>query len=98
MGELVQYMNFKSLGPSECDLTPNNELDSDLEQSLKDWTDISHEYAVSKILKKTLWKFLVIFFCQNQIKSISHMYSFQKFTFVHQFIERFRQIYLISML
>ena len=67
MGELVQYMNLKSLGPSECDLTPNRELDSDLEQSLKDWTDISHEYAVSKILKKTLWKFLVIFFCQNQI-------------------------------
>ena len=45
-------MNLKILGPSECDLTPNNELDSDLEQSLKDWTDISNEYAVSKILKK----------------------------------------------
>ena len=29
-----------------------DELDSDLEQSLKDWTDLSHEYAVSKILKK----------------------------------------------
>ena len=61
-------MNLKILGPSECDLTPNSELDSDLEQSLKDWTDISHEYAVSKTLKKqTLWQFLVIFFCQNQI-------------------------------
>ena len=32
-----------------------DELDSDLEQSLKDWTDLSHEYAVSKILKKTLY-------------------------------------------
>ena len=33
-------------------------LDSDLEQSLKDWTDLSHEYAVSKILKKkTLYNF-----------------------------------------
>ena len=29
-----------------------DELDSDLEQSLKDWTDLSHEYAVSKIFKK----------------------------------------------
>ena len=29
-----------------------DELDSDLEQSLKDWTDLSHEYAVSKTLKK----------------------------------------------
>ena len=61
-------MNLKILGPSECDLTPNSELDSDLEQSLKDWTDISHEYAVSKTLKKqTLWKFVVIFFCQHHI-------------------------------
>ena len=57
-------MNLKSLGPSECDLTPNSELDSDLEQSLKDWTDISDEYAVSKILKKTLWKFLVVSFAK----------------------------------
>ena len=56
-------MNLKSLGHSECDLRPNSELDLDLEQSLIDWTDISDEYAVSKTLeKKTLWKFLVIFF------------------------------------
>ena len=47
-------MNLKSLGPSECDLTPNCELDSDLEQSLIDWTDISDEYAVSKTLKKNI--------------------------------------------
>ena len=45
-------MNLKSLGPSECDLKPNSELDLDLEQSLKDWTDISDEYAVSKTLEK----------------------------------------------
>ena len=64
-------MNLKSLGPSECDLRPNSELDLDLEQSLIDWTDISDEYAVSKTLKKkTLRKLLVIFFCQNNIFKI----------------------------
>ena len=47
-------MNLKSLGPSECDLRPNSELDLDLEQSLIDWTDISDEYAVSKTLKKNI--------------------------------------------
>ena len=44
-----------------------DELDSDLEQSLKDWTDLSHEYAVSKILKKKCRRF---FICQNPQISI----------------------------
>ena len=74
MGELVQYMNFKSLGPSECDLTPNNELDSDLEQSLKDWTDISHEYAVSKILKKNIMEVFSYFLLpKSNQKYFSHV-------------------------
>jgi steroid 5-alpha reductase family enzyme len=75
-----------------------DELDSDLEQSLKDWTDLSHEYAVSKILKK---HYTTFFLFQNHSPFlICHMLynSFQKVTFVHNFIEIFGQICFMKML